>query len=64
MHVLRQVHVEQDKVMEVTAAEGGARRPASQAAAPPARTAHGVQGDLRRALHLLQDRLQRHVGSV
>ena len=61
LDILRQVHVEHDKVVEMTPTEGLAGRPASQAAAPLASAAHGVQGDLWGALHVLQHRLQRHV---
>lgn len=62
LNVLRQVHIEHDKVVEVTPAEGVAWRPAGEAAAPLASAAHRVQGDLRRGLHVLQHRLQGHVG--
>lgn len=62
LNILRQVHVKHDKLVEVTAAEGVAGRLASQAAAPLACATHGVLGDLRCGFHVLQHRLQRHVG--
>lgn len=62
LNVLGQVHVKQDKVVEVASAEGVSGGPASQAAAPLTDAAHCIQGDLRRALHVLQHRFQGHVG--
>lgn len=64
LNILRQVHIEHDKVVEVTPAEGLAGRLTSQAAAPPACTAHCIQGDVRCGFHMLQHRLQRHVGPI
>lgn len=46
LNVLRQVHVEHDKVVEVTPAERLTGRLASEAAAPLACTGHGIQGYL------------------
>lgn len=62
LHVLRQVHVQHDKVVQVRPTEGLARRPASQVAAPLAGSAHRVQGDLWRDFHVLQHHLQGDVG--
>ncbi|KAG7229256.1 hypothetical protein INR49_012913, partial [Caranx melampygus] len=61
LNILRQVHIEHDKVVEVTPAEGVAWSLVGEAAAPLASAAHCVQGDLRRGLHVLQHHLQRHV---
>lgn len=62
MNVLSQIHVEHDKVVEVRPTERLSGRLVSQAAAPLAGTAHGVEGDLRCVLHMLQHHFQRHVG--
>lgn len=61
LNILRQVHIKHDKVVEVTPAERVAGRFVSQAAIPLACAAHCIHGDLRRVLHVLHHRFQRHV---
>lgn len=64
LHVLRQVHVQHDKVVQVAPTEGLAGGPASRVAAPLAGSEHCVQADLWREFHVLQHHLQGNVGTA
>lgn len=61
LNVLRQVHVEQDKVVEVASTEGLAVRLAAYAAVPLSNPTHSILGDFWRVFHMLQHHFQRHV---
>lgn len=64
LHVLRQVHVQHDEVVQMAPTEGPAEGPASQVAVPLAYSEHRVQADLRRELHVLQHHLQGNVAEA
>lgn len=64
LHVLREVHVQHDEVVQVAPTEGLAGGPASHVAAPLAGSEHCVQADLWREFHVLQHHLQGNVGTA
>lgn len=64
LNVLCQVHIKEDKVMEVTPAEGVLGSLVGQVAAPLADTADSIQGDFGCVLHVLQHCFQRHIGDA
>lgn len=61
LDVLREIHVEQDEVVEMAAAERGSERRNGGFTAPVPRPTHGVVRDRRRHLHVQQHTLQRYV---
>lgn len=64
LHVLCQVHVQHDKVVQVAPTEGLAGGPASHVAVPLAGSEHCVQADLWREFHVLQHHLQGNVAKA
>lgn len=64
LHVLRQVHVQHDEVVQVAPTEGLAEGPASHVTVPLAGSEHCVQADLWRQFHVLQHHLQGNVAKA